>query len=204
MQRDAAMVAVVSVIAICCASSGSTAQPMRPPAKAPSQSSCLAELMKGQGANIACEYPVWMTDAERAELRSWTRDMVLDARCVVSVRIARALVDGALGRADAVFLAPPQPVTCTVTTAKSPLTISGTFAPRVVFKGGLAVEASPGLGNVQGVPAAVAWPVIGFVNSSSLIGKGLVEAVNAYLTRQRADASSISVGGTTSVCNGCG
>lgn len=167
----------------------SATTPVAAQSKAPSQRACLAEVMRGKGADIACDYPVWMTDAERAELRGWTGDLVLDAKCLVSVRIARALVETALKEPDTVFLAPPQPVTCTVTTAKAPLVISGTFAPRVVFKGGRAVEASPGLGNVQGVPAAVAWPVVGFVNSSSLIGKGLIDAVNAFMSRERADAT---------------
>lgn len=183
--------ALAVLLAVTAAAAMLPVMPVPAQAKAPTQRACLAELMRGQGSEIACEYPVWMTDAERAEMRGWTADLMHDATCVVSVRISRELVVGALRRADSVFLAPPQPVTCTVTTAKAPLTISGSFAPRVVFRGGRAVEASPGLADVRGVPAALAWPIVGFVNSSSLIGNGLIDAVNSFLSRQRADASPL-------------
>ncbi len=157
-------------------------------ATAASQRACFAELTRGRGREIVCEYPVWMTDDERAEMRKWTRDLVHDASCVVAVKIARELVDTALKTPDTVFVAPPQPVTCTVKTATEAFPITGTFAPRVVFKGGVAVEASPVLANVTGVHAAIAWPVVAYVNSSGLISKGLVDAVNAFLTRRQTQA----------------
>lgn len=150
------------------------------------QRRCLAELTRGTSPMIVCDYPVWMTEEERGELRRWTRNYVQDARCTVHIAIERALVTEAMSTPDTVFLAPPQPVDCTVTTTEKVYPVTGSFAPRVVFKDGVAVEATPGLANVKGVHAAIAWPVITFVNSSRLIGKGLVDAVNAYLRARRA------------------
>jgi hypothetical protein len=87
---------------------------------------------------------------------------------------------------DNVFTSPPQPVTCTIDTAKGALTITGTFAPRVVFKGGIAVEGSPGLADVEGVNGYLAWPVIQYVNRSARIRDGMLGMINAYLGRKAA------------------
>jgi hypothetical protein len=104
---------------------------------------CFHELVHGKGSDIACTFPVRMTDEELAGVRKATRDLLQDARCLMTIRIERRLIDEALGAADHVFQAPAQPVTCDVVTSKNTFPITFTFAPRVEFKDGTAVKASP-------------------------------------------------------------
>jgi hypothetical protein len=152
--------------------------------------SCFQEFERGRGAEIVCEHHAWMSDSERADIRKYTRELVQDASCVVSVRIERALVEAALAAGDHVFEAPPQPVVCTVSTKGSAVPINGTFAPRVVIRDGIAVEATPGLSNVTGVHYALAWPVVQYVNRAAMIRDGMIEIVNAYLERHRSRADA--------------
>jgi len=115
-----------------------------------------------------------------------TRGLLVDASCVIEVKVARALIEPALKEADHVFEAPPQPVTCEITTKDGGLPISATFAPKVTFKGGAAVDGTPGLGNVIGVNKYVAWPVVQYVNRSAGIRESMLEVVNRYRTVLRA------------------
>jgi hypothetical protein len=145
---------------------------------------CFWQLRNGSSGEIACAYTSWLTDEERSDLKRITREFLLDARCKVDVRIERRLVREAMTVPDNVFTAPPQPVTCTIDTTKGALAITGTFAPRVVFKDGIAVEGSPGLADVKGVNGYLAWPVIQYVNRSARIRDGMLGMVNTYLGRK--------------------
>jgi hypothetical protein len=145
---------------------------------------CFWQIRNGSSPELACEYQSWLTDEERSDLKRITREFLLDARCKVDVRIERRLVREAMTIPDNVFMSPPQPVTCTIDTAKGALTITGTFAPRVLFKGGIAVEGSPGLADIEGVNGYLAWPVIQYVNRSARIRDGMLGMINAYLRRE--------------------
>lgn len=142
--------------------------------------SCFVEIERGRGAVIACEYPTRLSEVERRELRSLTRDMLQDARCLVSIRIERREVEAALAAVDLVFEAPPQPIACEIVTPDTVYPITGTFAPRVVFQNGAAVDAAPGLADVAGVPGYLAWPVVQYVNRSGSIRDGMLRAINDY------------------------
>jgi hypothetical protein len=144
---------------------------------------CLRQLVEGRGTRIVCEHPVRMIDAELADLRRATRDLVQDASCTMSVDIERRLVVEAAAASEHVFTAPPQPVSCEVRTSSATLPITFTFAPSVEIKGGIAVKASPVMAGVEGVSPILAWPVVVFVNSSQRIEQGMLEVVNAYLAR---------------------
>ncbi len=147
---------------------------------APAGRDCVAEIERGRGPVIVCEFPTRLTDEERRDLKGLTRDMVQDVRCVVSIRIERAQVEAALAAPDLVFEAPPQPVACEVDTADTVYPITATFAPRVVFQGGDAVQATPGLAQVAGVPGYLAWPVVQYVNRSGSISDGMLRIINGY------------------------
>lgn len=149
--------------------------------KTPAVSNCLWELSKGASSTLRCVYPAWLADSERAELRRLTRDRLQDAHCNVSVDLSRALVVAALRTPDHVFLAPPQPVRCEIETNSDPVTIEATFAPRVVIKDGVAVDATPGLANVTGVNKYIAWPVVEYINRSSTVRDEMLKMINAYL-----------------------
>lgn len=129
---------------------------------------------------ISCEYTVLMTDQERADIRRLTRERLQDASCRVTVRISRELVQPALTEANHIFNAPPQPVVCKMTTRDSTFDITGTFAPHVTFKDGIAVTASPGLANIEGVNRYLAWPVVSYVNYSPGIRREMAAIINVY------------------------
>lgn len=142
---------------------------------------CIAAVAngKGKGTEIICDYRAFLTDAERADMRRLSRGLLQDAACRVTVRIARKPVEEALTRPDHVFEAPPQPVRCEITTKDGGFPINATFAPRVVFKGGLAVEATPGLANVAGINRYLAWPVVQYVNRSPGVRRDMMQIINA-------------------------
>ena len=58
--------------------------------------------------------------------------------------------------------------------------MTGTFAPHVTFKDGVAVSASPGLANVEGVNSYLAWPVVQYVNYSPGIRREMAAIINVY------------------------
>lgn len=155
---------------------------------------CFADLMTGRSAEIVCQFPVRMTELERAELEKTTRGYFKSATCEVSIRIDRALVNVTVDAVDHVFQAAPQPVTCEVTahlSEKEPpqtFPITGTFAPRVVLKDGKAVEATPGLGNITGVPRVLSWPVETWVNRGATVRDGMLQIINAWLDHMRTKA----------------
>jgi hypothetical protein len=140
---------------------------------------CFQELERGRGAEIVCAFPTRLAQTERAELRRLTGDLLQDASCLVDIRIERRLVLDALAAEDHVFDAPPQPMRCEIATRDGIVPITGYFAPRVVFREGRAIEATPGLDNVEGVPVYLAWPVVQYVNRSGTIRDNMLAIINA-------------------------
>ena len=153
---------------------------------------CFAELESLDGRDIACAFPMRLTDEERADLKRVTHEYLRDLTCRLEVRIARKAIDEAMAASDLVFQSPEQPVTCSVTTPKSTFDVTATFAPRVVFTGDKAVEASPGLANVKGVSRVLSWPVVFYVNRGSGIRTSMLQIVNAYreFARKKKQAGS--------------
>lgn len=147
------------------------------------QARCFSELAQGKARDIVCEYPAILTEQERTDLRKLTREYLQDAQCMVSIRVERARVAQALVAPDLVFDVPPQPVKCELKTKDSVIPITGTFAPRVTIKGGEAVNATPGLANVQGVSSYLAWPVVQYVNRAPSIRTEMVRMINQYRAR---------------------
>jgi len=141
---------------------------------------CFWQLENGKNSEIACTFPMLLTRDERADLQRITRQYLQDVTCRLDVRIAREAVDQAISARDHVFQSPEQPVTCTVTTKSSTFDIKATFAPRVVFKDDLAIEASPGLANVTGVSRILSWPVEQYVNRGPGMRSSMLQIVNAY------------------------
>ena len=146
---------------------------------------CFWQLANGRGSQLSCEHKVWITEDERADLKNLTRELLQDVRCSVSINIDRLLVDNALELTDHVFQAPPQPVTCDIATKDSVISITGTFAPRVVIKDGKAVEATPGLADVKGVSGVLTWPVVQYVNRAPGIRTEMLRMINLYIDHSR-------------------
>lgn len=169
------------------ATSPPVTSPAAPPASEPAD--CFEQLEKGTGREIACEVPLRLSAEEQAELEKGSRGYVKNVACLLTVRIVRADVEAAIAARDIVYESAPQPVACTVTTHKSSLDITATFAPRFVVRDDVAVEATPGLADVKGVTRVLSWPVVQFVNRWPSIRSGLLQIVNAYRTHARTKAA---------------
>lgn len=141
--------------------------------------SCLAAVVDAGTPEISCTYLALLNEEERADMQRLSRGLLQDARCSVKVRIARSLVTPALTLPNHVFEAPPQPVHCDIKTKSGGFQVEGTFAPRVVFKNGLAAEATPLLANVTGINRYLAWPLVQYVNRSGRIRDGMIAIINA-------------------------
>ncbi len=184
IKTKSARALVGCIVAIAAAAGSAISEPSSPPS-APLSEDCFAELTSGTGKEIACLFPLSLSEQERADLKVASRGYVENVTCQLVVRIARDKVDEAMAKADHIFQSPDQPVTCTVTTPKSTFDITATFAPRVVFKSNKATEATPGLGNVKGVGRVISWPIVQFVNRWPSIRSGMLQIVNAYRDHAR-------------------
>ncbi len=151
---------------------------------------CYEDLEKGTRPEIACRVPLRLSETERAELEKGSRGYVKDVTCDMTVRIPRSDIETAITSRDVIFQSPEQPVRCTVTAPKSTFDITATFAPRVVIKNDVAVEATPGLGNVKGITRVISWPVVAFVNRWPSIRAGMLQVVNAYRSHARKKKSA--------------
>ncbi len=141
---------------------------------------CVEQFERGRNADIACAFPTRLTPKEQADLKRITRDMLQDARCVVSINIARDALETALTAADHVFTPAPQPVRCEISMRDATIEITGAFSPRIVIAGGRVTDATPGLGEVKGVSTVLAWPVVQYINRSSTIRDGMLTVLNGY------------------------
>jgi len=153
------------------------------------EADCWYQFMEATGPRIACAFPAVMEDADRAEIRKLTREVLKDARCQVAIDIERALVDDAVKTPDTVFTVPPQPVTCEIETSRGKLPIAFSFAPRIEIKAGAAVKATPGMDHVTGVNSWLAWPVVAYINASGSVQDVMLKVVNAYLKRRHEQAA---------------
>ena len=151
---------------------------------------CYEELENGTRPEIACLVPLRLSETERVELEKGSRGYLKDVTCTMTVRVPRRDIEAAIASRDAIFQSPEQPVRCTITAPKSTFDITATFAPRVVIKNDVAVEATPGLGNVQGITRVIAWPVVAFVNRWPSIRAGMLQVVNAYRAHARKNKSA--------------
>jgi hypothetical protein len=157
-------------------------------AAGPAPANCLSQLSSGSGAEVICTFPTALGERERAELRRMTGDLVVDARCLVHIRIERRQIAAALVKPDHVFHAPPQPVVCELITRDDKLPIKATFSPRIVIKGGRAVDASPGMANLTGLNEFVVDPVLQYVNQSDSIRAQMIKMVNLYIANKQIGA----------------
>ena len=164
-------------------------------AKAASMADCFADLERGTAPQIVCEFPLQPSAAEKAEMEKQTSGYLKDASCKVSISIERALVAAAIETPNHQFEAPPQPVACKVTmpgkAADQIIAITGTFAPRVTIKDGAAIQATPGLANVQGVSKIIAWPAVAYINRAGFLRDGMIKTVNAWMQHMRVGKNKI-------------
>lgn len=141
---------------------------------------CFEELERGTSTEFTCTYPVALAEQERVDLKRITREYLQDVNCAVTVKIDRGIVERAVGDNNYDFQAPPQPVTCDVKTKSSNVHITATFAPKVKFKDGQAIEGTPGLDNIAGVTRILSWPVKQYVNRAPHVRETMLKIINAY------------------------
>lgn len=188
-RRGAAVVLVAGVIGVTTAAALQAEEAARDgdvvPTETASPFDCFDKLLKGAAPRIACDFPLIMTDKERADLKRITRGYITDARCIAAIDVSRAEIDSALDNPDHTYTAPELPVSCTVTFTESARDFDMVFVPVVTFEGGEAVAATPGMGPVKGASSALSWLVRAWVNRSDDIELGIVRIVNATLKRRR-------------------
>ena len=153
------------------------------------ESDCFAQLTFGRSEMIDCSFPALMSAEDRASIRRMTRELFKDARCTITVKLARRIIDEAMREPDSDVKLPPQSVDCEVETSKGVWPITFSFAPTVVFEAGAATKASPGMGDVKGVNSWLAWPVVEYVNRSGTIEEVMIRVINAYVKRYGPRAS---------------
>ncbi len=146
---------------------------------------CFWQLTEGRADTIDCDFPVRMTPIELKKVRELTRGVLIDAHCNMVVSIARRLVTEAIDTPDHIFEPPPQPVNCTIETTKRAFPIAFSFRPRVIFKDGRAIEATPGMAAPTRATRVLSWPVRKWVNTSDEIEDAMIRIINAYLKRYR-------------------
>ncbi|MFM2423124.1 MAG: hypothetical protein RL291_1654 [Pseudomonadota bacterium] len=154
---------------------------------------CFHTLQFGRDADIVCALPVRPQGKDLDGLVAASRGYVREVDCVVSIRVPRAAITAALQTPDYVFEAPAQPVACDVVANLSGNELSrhkvtAQFAPRVVFRGGVATDATPGLSLGPDISRVVSWPLEAYVNRGGAVRDGMLQAVNlwVYHLRQRA------------------
>jgi hypothetical protein len=178
--RTAAIIAAIAAFAVV----GSPSRGVEAAAPA----NCITQLTTGSGPELICSYQTQLGEKERAELRRMTGDLFVDARCLVNVRIERRQITTALIKPDYVFQATPQAVTCDVIGKDEKLPIAATFAPRIVLKGGRAVDAHPGMANLTGLNDVLADPLLQYINKSDAIRAQMVKMVNLYIANKEIGA----------------
>jgi hypothetical protein len=155
------------------------------PADGAAPANCLSQLSSGSSPEVICSYPTALGERERAELRRMTGDLFVDARCLIHVRIERRHIAAVLIKPDHVFQATPQQVTCELISSSERLPVRATFAPRIVIRGGRAVDAHPGMANLTGINEFVADPVLQYINQSDNIRRQMVGMVNMYIANKK-------------------
>jgi len=154
-------------------------------ADTPIERDCFWQLTKGNNDRIKCDFPVRMTPTELKKVTELTRGVLKDAECNMVVDIDRKLVHDAMYTPDHIFEPPPQPVTCNIVTTKKEFSLDFHFTPKVTFKDGTAITATPGMGASTRATRVISWPVRKWVNTSDEIEDAMVRIVNAYLKRYR-------------------
>jgi hypothetical protein len=182
--RTALVAGAIAVAAVVCSTSRAVE------AAGPAPANCINQLTSGSSPEVICSYPTQLGEKERAELRRMTGDLFVDARCLVNIRIERRQITAALIKPDFVFQATPQSVTCDVIGRDEKLPISATFAPRIVLKGGRAVDAHPGMANLSGLNDMLADPLLQYINQSDAIRAQMVKMVNMYIANQQIGAQA--------------
>ncbi len=129
---------------------------------------------------IACTVPFELKHRAREDLMRITGGVVRDAGCLVEVGLERAVLFNALVHAEDLAV-PAQPVECDVETDRQPLKAQFTLAPQVWFADGQAVGATPGMGNVRGLPPLLAVLLVNWVNNDAQVQRAMVAWVNDYL-----------------------
>ena len=146
---------------------------------------CFWQLTKGNSDKIKCDFPVRMTAEELKKVQDITRGVLQNAHCNMTVDIDRKLVNDAMYNSDHIFETPEQPVICQIITSKKDFSLNMHFKPRVVFKDGKAIKATPGMGATTRTTRAISWPVRKWVNTSNEIEDAMIRIINAYLKQYR-------------------
>lgn len=142
---------------------------------------CIDQLGDPSVDRITCTLPFELRQRAREDLIRITGGVLRDAGCLVTVGLERVSIFNALVHAEDLEV-PAQPVQCDVDTDRRPMQARFTLAPRVWFADGKAVGATPGMGNVRGLPPLLAVILTNWVNNDPQVQRAMVAWVNDYIS----------------------
>ncbi len=143
---------------------------------------------KKDGPEFACDLSkTWAKEdiskeAEEKKL-SWGLG---DAKCSVSVKVARANIVSAITDADYTLTVPPQKVACEVEQGGTKYPISLGVGPTIKFKGGEAIEASLGVTDIEAASAikAVIWTAAKMEENFGIFHNDILKDINKFITKK--------------------
>jgi hypothetical protein len=144
--------------------------------------SCIENLENKALKFLDCTLYFNLDKSTRKSLNGISAGMVKNAKCKTKIFLAKNRITAALRKAQ-ILRVSRQPVRCNIYTAGEPLSARFHMAPKIRFAGGKAVEARPGVSNVQGLPELLAELLTNWVNSSQAIESAVLKEVNKSLKK---------------------
>ncbi|MEQ9640610.1 MAG: hypothetical protein RIM84_11360 [Alphaproteobacteria bacterium] len=145
---------------------------------------CIDSLGERGGETVTCVASFELSPALRDQVARLTAGFMRDTACQVQVQVPRQMVVQALLAAGTVAL-PAQPVACAIATGGKAILTRFSLAPSVSFFAGEAIEASPGIADLTGLPPSVARAMQDWLNDSPLVEAALLRGINHLLESRR-------------------
>ncbi|MDX2265676.1 MAG: hypothetical protein NW215_11995 [Hyphomicrobiales bacterium] len=143
---------------------------------------------KKDGADLSCDLSkTWAKEdiskeAEEKKL-SWGLG---DAKCGLSLKVARADIVSAVSDADYTLKIPPQKIACEVEQGGTKYPITLNLAPVVKFKSGEAQEASLGVSDIEAaaVIKGVIWTAAKMEENFGIFHQDILKDINKFISKK--------------------
>ena len=154
--------------------------PLQAQGEGSARSSCIEKLQNPSLKNIDCTLDFYLDKRTQQSLQGNTAGMIRNAACKTRISIAKKIIFTALLN-EKVLQVPRQPVSCNIYSIGEPLPTKFHIAPKIKFAGGKAVQATPGMSHVLGLPEMLAKLLTDWVNSSQAVESAMLHEVNKSL-----------------------
>lgn len=144
--------------------------------------SCIENLENKALNFLDCTLYFNLDKQTQRSLKGISAGMVQNATCKTNVFLAKKKITTALLNAQVLRIS-KHPVKCKIRTSGKPLLADFNMAPKIRFAEGKAVEARPGMSEVNGLPELLAVLLTNWVNSSKEIESSILKEVNQSLLK---------------------